>query len=75
MSGFTGAGFYRVRTETGTSVLWCAQVRTPSGKGAQMIAGWRSQQASRDLKAAMLMLPQHQFDAVCISAISPLAGG
>lgn len=75
MTSFAGAGFYRVKTETGTSVLWCDLVRTPSGKGAQMIAGWRSEQAARDLKAATLMLPVHQFDAVCISAISPLAAG
>jgi hypothetical protein len=50
-------------------------VRTPSGKGAQMIAGWRSQQAARDLKAATLMLPLHQFDAMCISAISRFGCG
>lgn len=75
MTSFTGAGFYRIRTDTGTSVLWCDLVRTQTGQGAQMIAGWRSEQAARDLKGATLMLPRHQFDAICLSAISPLAGG
>lgn len=75
MTSFAGAGFYRIRTDTGTSVVWCDEVRTPSKGGAQLIAGWRSEQAARDLKAATLMVPRHQFDAICLSAISPLAGG
>lgn len=72
---YQGEGLYRVRTERGTSVLFCREVITPNSKGAQLIGGWRSQKAVGDVATAQLMLPMHQFDQACIGMVSPLEAG
>lgn len=70
---FTGPGFYRIQTERGTSVLWCAEHR---GDGGRLWIGcWRTQRHAGDAtKAAMLLAPE-QFAVACTGMISTLAGG